>query len=64
MTEAYDSDALIRAKNRRLGLILGGIALAIMGWALIRFTMGGLPADKDLYEDQQQEASAEEISAQ
>lgn len=52
-------DPRLRGRNIKLGLIVGGIALAVMGLALLRFVVWGLPEDRDAYQKLEQRRSAE-----
>lgn len=60
--QAVDDPAL-RARNRRLGLMVGGVAVGVMAAALIRFVVWGLPADREAYENIEQRRSAEGAAA-
>lgn len=52
------TEAALRRKNIKTGLLVGAFALAVMITALIRFTVWGLPEDRETYEQQEQARSA------
>jgi len=49
----------LRARNVKLGLLVGAFALGVMALAFGRFVFWGLPEDRATYEQQQQRKSAE-----
>ena len=57
------SDPAVRRRNIKLGLVVGGVAFGIMAFAVIKFTLGGLPKDRQAYERLQQQASAQQGGA-
>jgi len=60
MSEAPDplTDPELRRRNIKTALVVGGVALAILILALVRFTVWGLPEDRETFEQQEQERSA------
>ena len=56
-------DRRLRQRNIKLGLAVSGIAVAVMATALVRFVVYGLPKDREVYEQLEQQRSAESGAA-